>query len=40
MILVDEVSRERIEEVVAALMKQNEFASYFARCDDAADVAV
>jgi hypothetical protein len=40
MILVDEVSRERIEEVVADLMKQNEFSSYFARCDDAVDVAV
>lgn len=37
MILVDEVSRERIEEVVAALIKENEFNTYFARCEEEAD---
>jgi hypothetical protein len=31
MILVDEVSHERIEEVVADLIKENEFETYFAR---------
>lgn len=40
MILVDEVSRERIEEVVAKLLKENEFERYFAFCENAADVAV
>jgi hypothetical protein len=40
MILVDEVSRERIEEVVAEMLGQEEFATYFARCEDDADDAV
>lgn len=39
-VLVDEVSRERIEEVVAGLLEQNDFERYFARREDAADVAV
>ncbi len=33
-ILVDEVSRERIEEVVSDLMRQNEFETYFTFCED------
>src|ERR671916_1270078 len=33
MILIDEVSRERIEEVVADLLKQDEFKRYFACCE-------
>jgi hypothetical protein len=40
MILVDEVSRERIEEVVAEMLGQKEFATYFARCEGDADDAV
>ncbi len=40
MILVDEVSRERIEEVVAELLKVKDFERYFALCEDGADVAV
>ncbi|HEV8429354.1 MAG TPA: hypothetical protein VGQ41_15745 [Pyrinomonadaceae bacterium] len=40
MILVDEVSRERIEEVVADLLKEKDFERYFAHCGGAADVAV
>ncbi|MBA3533837.1 MAG: hypothetical protein H0T73_18115 [Ardenticatenales bacterium] len=32
MILVDEVSRERIEEVVAEMLREAEFETYFARC--------
>jgi hypothetical protein len=40
MILVDEVSLERIEEVVADLIKENEFKTYFSRCEDDADGAV
>jgi hypothetical protein len=39
-ILVDEVSRERIEEVVAVLLKTEQFDTYFALCGDGADVAV
>lgn len=34
MILVDEVSRERIEEVISDLLGQNEFEMYFTFCDD------
>jgi hypothetical protein len=34
MILVDEVTRVRIEEVVADLIKENEFEIYFERCDE------
>jgi hypothetical protein len=40
MILVDEVSRERIEEVVAELLKESDFERCFARCEDAANGAV
>ena len=40
MVLVDVVSRERIEEVVAEMRRLNEFEMYFAVCDDASDVAV
>ena len=40
MILVDEVSRERIEEVVDDLLKQEEFDTYFALCKDGTDAAV
>lgn len=40
MILIDEVSRERIEEVIADLIKESEFEKYFARCEADADVAV
>jgi hypothetical protein len=40
MILVDEVSRERIEEVVADLLAQNDFETYFAHCEDPSDDAV
>lgn len=40
MVLVDVVSRERIEEVVAEMLKLDEFESYFAACDDAPDAAV
>ena len=40
MILIDEVSCERLEEVVADLIKENEFEWCFARCEDATDVAV
>ena len=36
MILADEVSRERIEEVVAEMLDQKEFDTYFARCEDGA----
>jgi hypothetical protein len=32
MILVDEVSRVRIEEVVADLLKENAFETYFDSC--------
>ena len=39
MILVDEVSRERIEEVVADLLNENEFKRYFALCDSDANGA-
>ena len=38
MILVDEISRKRIEEVVADLIKESEFEKYFACCE--ADAAV
>lgn len=38
MILVDEVSRERIEEVVAELIKEEIFDLYFARCEDDEEV--
>ena len=34
MILVDEVSRERVEEVVNEMLKQNDFTTYFARCSN------
>jgi hypothetical protein len=40
MILVDEVSRERIEAVVSEMLTQNEFATYFARCRNNAGDAV
>jgi hypothetical protein len=40
MILADEVSRERIEEVVAEMLNQKEFETFFARCEDEADGAV
>ncbi len=40
MILVDEVSRGRIEEVAAEMLDQKEFDTFFARCKDAADGAV
>lgn len=40
MILVDEVSRERIEEVVAEMLAQKEFNTYFASCEEVADDAV
>jgi hypothetical protein len=40
MILVDEVSRKRIEEVVSEMLGLKEFATYFARCEDDADDAV
>jgi hypothetical protein len=40
MILADEVSRERIEEVVAEMLDQKEFETYFARCEDGAGEAV
>jgi hypothetical protein len=40
MVLVDVVSRERIEAVVAEMLKLNEFERYFAVCEDASDVAV
>jgi hypothetical protein len=33
MILVDEVSRERIEEVVIDLLKENEFQTHFTFCE-------
>ena len=36
MILVDEVSRDRIEEVVADLVKANDLETYFAQCEEAA----
>jgi hypothetical protein len=37
MILVDEVSRERIEEVVADLKAKDEFERYFVLCDNSAN---
>ena len=40
MVLVDVVSRERIEAVVAEMLRLNEFERYFAVCEDSADVAV
>ena len=40
MVLVDVVSRERIETVVAEMLKLNEFEIYLAVCDDAPDVAI
>jgi len=39
MVLVDVVSRERIEAVVAETLKVNGFDRYFALCEDAADVS-
>jgi hypothetical protein len=40
MILVDKVSRELIEEVIAEILEQKEFATYFAHCrDDSGDAA-
>ncbi len=36
MVLVDVVSRERIEAVVAEMVKQNEVERYFALCEDEA----
>jgi len=35
MILIEEVSREPIEEVVTDLIKQDDFERYFTRCEDA-----
>jgi hypothetical protein len=40
MVLVDVVSRERIEAVVAEMLKLNDFERYFAVCEDAADGAI
>ena len=40
MILADEVSRARIEEVVAEMLDRKEFATFFARCEDDAGDAV
>ena len=40
MILVDEVSRGRIEEVIAEMLGRKEFATYFARCEGDAEGAV
>lgn len=39
MILVDGVGREGIEEVVADLLKENDFERYFALCDNHASSA-
>jgi hypothetical protein len=40
MILVDEVSRERIEEVIADLIKENEFEQVFDFCEEVSDEEV
>ena len=40
MILADEVSRRRIEEVIAEMLDQKEFDTFFARCEDDANGAV
>jgi hypothetical protein len=40
MVLVDVVSRERIEAVVAEMLKLNDFERYFAIWEDSSDVAV
>ncbi len=37
MILIDELSRKRIVEVVADLLKRGEFSSYFTSCENDAD---
>jgi len=37
MILADEVSRPRIEEVVREMLEQGEFKIFFARCEDHPD---
>jgi len=40
MILVDEVTRPRIEEVVADMIERDDFETYFGRCDRVAETAV
>jgi len=40
MILVDEVTRHRIEEVVADMIARNNFENYFASCEPVAETAV
>lgn len=37
MILVDEVSRSRMEEVICAMLEQEEFKTFFTRCEDHPD---
>lgn len=37
MILVDEVSRSRIEEVIREMIEQKEFKTFFTRCEDRPD---
>ena len=39
MILVDEVSRNRIEEVVANLIEEDDLKTYFTRCEEACNGA-
>ena len=39
-ILVDEVTRQRIEEVVADLIRRDEFEKHFALCESLAETAV
>jgi len=34
MILVDEISRDRIEEVIAEMINENDLESFFARCEE------
>jgi hypothetical protein len=40
MILVDEVTRRRIEDVVADMIDRNDFETYFASCEPIAEIAV
>src|SRR5437870_2693563 len=40
MVLVDEVTRQRIEEVVAELIERNDFELYFASCEPVGEIAV
>src|SRR5262249_32714919 len=40
MILVDEVTRQRIEEVIEELLNRSEFEIYFAPCEPVAETAV